>query len=126
MRLIKHQIVVGSEVHEVVVQGKTIDGKVHLDIDSLVGAQRALARALIETSVGYDRALANFVINVIGEKASTLAKYLEVEPATISQIRHGKKCSAALWKLFRITAHSLLSEKRDRVLDRMIRGSTTA
>ena len=68
----------------------------------------------------YDQALANFSLNVVGIKGSSVANYLSVTPSHISQLRKGKSCSPQFWKLFRIIMITLLSKKRDRDIDKII------
>ncbi|MBI2603227.1 MAG: hypothetical protein HYW48_09230 [Deltaproteobacteria bacterium] len=65
--------------------------------------------------------LFNFALNVCRKKAAEIAQHLETTSAHISQIRRGKGTgSKQFWKFFKVVFLSLLSEKRNRTIDKVI------
>lgn len=116
---IDHNIIIGNQVYPVKVKAKKNDGKLAIDVDDLSRKQKKIASELLVETREYNQALANYVLNVVGIKGSVIAECMEVSPPKISQIRKGD-CSSQLWKFFRLIMISLLAEKRDRDIDKVI------
>ena len=111
MKKVKYKIKIGSTEHTVLVEAEEENNEtIVFDGEDFIRAQRQLAKQIVYDTQNADDLtpeIFNYLVDITGFTNSEIAKYMTIDPASISQWRRKKGISGVAWQAFRLFFNDL-------------------